>query len=130
MRDHFQEQERTYFEHLIAEIGADNNWSIVRKGTQNAQELAEEELATQPVAADAEMEVLVVQHAILPAQPARQQYYNHNGEPCSSPIDPSDLGDCFNYLDDNAGGYEPLSPVLSFLFFCQQTDATTGHVTE
>ncbi|KAF9113711.1 hypothetical protein BGX30_006875 [Mortierella sp. GBA39] len=120
MRNQFKEQERAYFEHLIAEIGADNNWNIVRKGTQDAQELAEEELAAQPVAVDAEVEVQGMQHAIIeegphigygvPAQPARQQYYNNNGEPCSSPIDPSDLDDCFNYLDDNAGGYEPLSP--------------------
>ncbi|KAF9272958.1 hypothetical protein BGZ88_004208 [Linnemannia elongata] len=120
MRNQVKEQERAYFEHLIAEIGADNKWNIVRKGTQDAQELAEEELAAQLVTVDAEMEVLAAQHAIIeegshignsfPAQPARQQYYNHNGKPCSSPIDPSDLDDCFNYLDDNAEGYEPLSP--------------------
>ncbi|KAF9080944.1 hypothetical protein BGX29_004891, partial [Mortierella sp. GBA35] len=91
MGDQFKEQERAYFEHLIAEIGADNNWNIVRKGTQDAQELAEEELAVQPVAADAEMEWLAGQQAItdeglhigygFSAQPTRQQYYNNNGEP-------------------------------------------------
>jgi hypothetical protein len=114
-RVQFKKQERACFEHLIAEVGADNNCNIVYKGTQDAHELAEEELAAQPVAADAEMEVLAGQgprigYGLLPAQPVRQQYYNNNGESCSSPIDPSDLDDCFNYLDDNARGYEPLSP--------------------
>ncbi|KAG0291397.1 hypothetical protein BGZ96_005233 [Linnemannia gamsii] len=87
MGDQFKEQERAYFEHLMAETGADNNWNVVCKGTQDDQELAEEELAAQPMAVDAEMEVLAV-----------------------SPIDPSDLDDGFNYLDDRAGGYEPPSP--------------------
>ncbi|KAG0311343.1 hypothetical protein BGZ97_011914 [Linnemannia gamsii] len=90
MRDQFKEQERAYIEHLIAEIGADNDWNIARKGTQDAQELAEEELAAQPEAVDAELEELSGQYAIIeeeshigygfPAQHAYQQYYNNNGE--------------------------------------------------
>ncbi|KAG0274622.1 hypothetical protein BGZ96_004174 [Linnemannia gamsii] len=54
---------------VISETGADNNWNILHKGTQDAQELAEEELAAQSLAVDAEVEVLAVQHANIEEGP-------------------------------------------------------------
>ncbi|KAF9545544.1 hypothetical protein EC957_010853 [Mortierella hygrophila] len=45
LRNNYTEQEETYFQHLIAKVGDNNNWSLKAIGEQNAQARADLALA-------------------------------------------------------------------------------------
>jgi hypothetical protein len=96
-RNAYKEEERTYFEHLIAATSIDRNWTIQPKGNKDAQEIAEDEVTVE--------EAVVIEEE----ENRSSQLSDIFDEPPSSPLEEDYWEATASMLRDLAGEHSVLS---------------------
>ncbi|KAF8936879.1 hypothetical protein BGZ47_009294, partial [Haplosporangium gracile] len=95
LRNQYKQQEVTAFEHLIAQVGADNNWNLEPLGNKDVQELEDERLAQEPEVN--EEDVQSINDTLSPQRDEDEQY--------SSPISENDFDDAAHVINERFEGY-------------------------
>lgn len=99
-RHNKKDEERSYFERLIAETGEKNNWNFKEQEVQNQdeQDLAYEDFMDELM--DMEVEDVAVPTTEF------SNYQDTHYDPRSSPIDPEDYEATSELLEDHRGGFD------------------------